>query len=80
MPPRKSKKIRNAVTKIVKHIHTVHSFIDPIVRSGPDIELVIKRLDCKETIESTTITNKLRITKDTYTPLKLPNIVGEIIR
>jgi hypothetical protein len=61
------------------HTYIVHSFIDPIVRSRLDIELVIRRLDCKETIKSTTITNKLRMTKDTYTPLKLPNIVGEII-
>jgi hypothetical protein len=37
--------------------YIVHSFIDPIVRSGPDIGLIIKRLDCKETIEWTTITN-----------------------
>jgi hypothetical protein len=44
------------------------------------IELIIKRLDCKETIKSTTFANKLRMTKDTYTPLKLPNIVGEIIK
>jgi hypothetical protein len=35
------------------HIYTVHSFIDPIVQCRLDIELVIKRLDCKETIEST---------------------------
>jgi hypothetical protein len=62
------------------HTYIVHSFIDPIVLSGPDLELVIKRLDCKETVESKTITNKLRMTKNTYTQLKLPNIVGEIIK
>jgi hypothetical protein len=40
---------------------------------------VKKKFDCKETIESTTITNKLRMTKDICTPLELANIVGDII-
>jgi hypothetical protein len=72
----------------ILHTHTrarartqfiVHSFIDLFCRSGPDIELVIKKLDCKETIKSTTITDKLRMIKDICTPLELRNRVGDII-